>query len=131
MFCNDPHLKTRCSGALIQAENVAINSNIVGSFTFGKLSKKSWVHFCTLVNVIRCCLGPVKDVLQISDCNQSDDGSEDDSDSDEPMHSELESDVDVADSDEDFSLSDEEPLSNISSNSSSQTSKKKKPKQYH
>ena len=73
---------------------------------------------------------PVKDVLQILDCNQSDDGSEDDSDSDEPMHSELESDVDVADSDEDFSSSDEEPLSNIANNSSSQTSKKKKPKQW-
>ena len=32
---------------------------------------------------------PVKDVLQILDCSQSDDGSEDDSDSDESMHSEL------------------------------------------
>ena len=36
LFCNDPHLKTRWSGTLIQAENVAINSDIVGSFTFGK-----------------------------------------------------------------------------------------------
>ena len=55
---NDPHLKTQWSGTLIQAENVAINSDlvVVGSFTvLGNLSKKSWVHFCTLVNVIRCC----------------------------------------------------------------------------
>ena len=47
------------SGTLIQAENVAINSNIVfvGSFTFGKLSKKSWVRFCVPVNVILRCSG--------------------------------------------------------------------------
>ena len=60
LFCNDPHLKARWSGSLIQAENVAINSDIVGSFTFyvlGNLFKKSCVHFCTLVNVIRCCSG--------------------------------------------------------------------------
>ena len=55
-------LKTPWSGTLIQAENVAIYSNIVGSFTFGKLSKKSWVHFCTPVNVIRCCSGVITDV---------------------------------------------------------------------
>ena len=36
LICNDSHLKTWWSGTLIQAENIAINSNIVGSFTFGK-----------------------------------------------------------------------------------------------
>ena len=48
LICNLPHHKCRWSGTLFQAENVAIDSIIVGSFTFGKLSKKSWVNFCTL-----------------------------------------------------------------------------------
>ena len=39
---------------LTAADNSAINSSIVGSFTFVKLSKKSWAYFCTLVNVKFC-----------------------------------------------------------------------------
>ena len=51
-------LKTRWSGTLIQGRKRCheLQYCICTLYDrFGKLSKKSWVHFCTLVNVIRCC----------------------------------------------------------------------------
>ena len=44
--------------SLIQAENVAINHcRIIHFWEIIKEILLSWVHFCTLVNVIRCCSG--------------------------------------------------------------------------
>ena len=77
----------------------------------------------------------VKDVLQVLDCDESDDGSDVDSDTDEVMVSASDVDTPDTDSDESFSSSDDEPLANIAStsarkNAATKTAKKKKSQEY-
>ena len=66
----------------------------------------------------------VKDVLEALDCDQSDNGSDDGSDSDEPMNSEPDEEADISDSDDDFSVSDDEPLANVAGTSAAKKAKK-------